>query len=85
VRTIDAKDKGGSTMNEYNITDDPATDARTEDAPRAGNHGADVSAVAHAQDPTPETNHGADVSAAAKANHGHSGKLGNQGKGQGHK
>lgn len=49
----------------------PASEATVEEAPGGRNHGADVSAVAHAPDPTPETNHGADVSAAARANHGH--------------
>ena len=59
-------------MNDFNTDSDDK--ARTDDTdPRGRTHGADVSAVAHAEDPTPETNHGADVSAAAKANHGHQG------------
>jgi hypothetical protein len=54
----------------------PETTATDEDAaeeaggPKAGTHGADVSAVATAEDTTPDTNHGADVSAVAKANAG---------------
>ena len=75
-------------MNELKTGVDHAlrADDQPETAAQPRNHGADVSAVAHAEDPTPETNHGADVSAAAKANHGHEGgKLAHPGKSHGHK
>ena len=57
-----------NTTETEDATDQDSTDGAG--GPKAGTHGADVSAVATAEDSTPETNHGADVSTAAKANAG---------------
>ena len=62
-------DVPGDAENE-DATEATDKDETTPDAPKAGTHGTDVSAVARAADTTPDTNHGADVSAVAKANHG---------------
>jgi hypothetical protein len=78
---IDANDQGEDTDADAPETETPDAEAPetetpdteapdTGDAPKAGTHGAAVSAVAQAPDTTPDTNHGADVSAVARDNHG---------------